>query len=116
MQNYIIIISFNLQLLFLSGLQLSVNFWGDFAYKMQGFLDNNPYNLRIIVIIQFAKLSVNLWGDRKLYLPLGRHTRQLLGENIRELTHYWDLIDRPRSLCIYSRIHDISHKPTTAPL
>ncbi|CAH1430177.1 unnamed protein product [Lactuca virosa] len=40
----------------------NVNLWGDFAYKMQGFLDNNSHNLRIIVIIQFAKLSI--WRDR----------------------------------------------------
>ncbi|CAH1436243.1 unnamed protein product [Lactuca virosa] len=44
------------------GLQLSVNLWGDFAYKMQHFIDNNPHNLHIIVILQFAKLSI--WRDR----------------------------------------------------
>nr|KAJ0211832.1 hypothetical protein LSAT_V11C400200870 [Lactuca sativa] len=62
MQIHIIIISFNFTLLFGSGLQLSVNLWGDFSYKMQHFLDNNPHNLRIIVILQFAKLSI--WRDR----------------------------------------------------
>ncbi|CAI9300199.1 unnamed protein product [Lactuca saligna] len=52
----------NIQIQDANGLQLSVHLWGDFAYKMQGFLDNNPHNLRIIVIIQFAKLSI--WRDR----------------------------------------------------
>ncbi|KAL7612436.1 hypothetical protein Lser_V15G06946 [Lactuca serriola] len=52
----------NIQIQDANGLQLSVNLWGDFAYKMQEFLDNNPRNLRIIVIIQFAKLSI--WRDR----------------------------------------------------
>ncbi|CAI9298390.1 unnamed protein product [Lactuca saligna] len=51
----------NLQIQDANGLQLSVNLWGDFAYKMQGFLDNNPHNIHIIVIIQFAKLSI--WRD-----------------------------------------------------
>nr|KAJ0219029.1 hypothetical protein LSAT_V11C300115610 [Lactuca sativa] len=48
----------NIQIQDANGLQLSVNLWGDFAYKMQGFLDNNSHNLRIIVILQFAKLSI----------------------------------------------------------
>ncbi|CAH1423807.1 unnamed protein product [Lactuca virosa] len=52
----------NIQIQDANGLQLSVNLWGDFAYKMQHFLDNNPHNLRIIVILQFAKLSI--WRDR----------------------------------------------------
>ncbi|CAI9288259.1 unnamed protein product [Lactuca saligna] len=51
----------NIQIQDANGLQLSVNLWGDFAYKMQHFLDNNPHNLRIIVILQFAKLSI--WRD-----------------------------------------------------
>ncbi|CAI9301811.1 unnamed protein product [Lactuca saligna] len=52
----------NIQIQDANGLQLNVNLWGDFAYKMQHFLDNNPHNLRIIVILQFAKLSI--WRDR----------------------------------------------------
>ncbi|XP_052622610.1 uncharacterized protein LOC111879208 [Lactuca sativa] len=60
--HYIIIISSNLKLLFRNGLQLNVNLWGDFAYKLQDFLHNNPHNLRMIVILQFEKLSI--WRDR----------------------------------------------------
>nr|KAJ0204427.1 hypothetical protein LSAT_V11C500276410 [Lactuca sativa] len=52
----------NIQIQDANGLQLNVNLWGDFAYKLQDFLHNNPHNLRMIVILQFAKLSI--WRDR----------------------------------------------------
>ncbi|KAL7606715.1 hypothetical protein Lser_V15G18924 [Lactuca serriola] len=52
----------NIQIQDANGLQLNVNLWGHFAYKLQDFLHNNPHNLRMIVILQFAKLSI--WRDR----------------------------------------------------
>nr|KAJ0213548.1 hypothetical protein LSAT_V11C400182090 [Lactuca sativa] len=33
------------------GLQLHVNLWGDYAYKMQEYIHNNPHNCRIILIL-----------------------------------------------------------------
>ncbi|CAI9276530.1 unnamed protein product [Lactuca saligna] len=45
-----------------SGLQVHVNLWGDYAYKMQDYIDKNPPNQRVVVIIQFAKITV--WRDR----------------------------------------------------
>nr|KAJ0227687.1 hypothetical protein LSAT_V11C100042710 [Lactuca sativa] len=39
-------------------LQLRVNLWGDYVYTMQDYLDNNPPNQHVVVILQFAKISV----------------------------------------------------------
>ncbi|CAH1439855.1 unnamed protein product [Lactuca virosa] len=46
----------------LTGLQLRVNLWGDYAYKMQEYIHNNSDNRHIVVILQFGQ--INVWRDR----------------------------------------------------
>ncbi|CAH1413268.1 unnamed protein product [Lactuca virosa] len=88
----------NLQIQDANGLQLSVNLWGDFAYKMQGFLDNNPHNLRIIVIIQFSKLSI--WRDRPTVNTYFTVSKLFINTDIDEINDFkksLDGDDRPDS-------------------
>nr|KAJ0191988.1 hypothetical protein LSAT_V11C800408920 [Lactuca sativa] len=40
------------------GLQIRVYLWGDYAYKMQEYIHNNPHNCRIVVILQFGHINV----------------------------------------------------------
>ncbi|KAL7606237.1 hypothetical protein Lser_V15G18303 [Lactuca serriola] len=46
-----------------SGLQLDVNLWGDYGYTFLHYIQKNPNNVRIVIILQFAKISV--WQDRR---------------------------------------------------
>ncbi|CAI9279146.1 unnamed protein product [Lactuca saligna] len=46
-----------------NGLQLDVNLWGDYGYTFLHYIQKNPNNVRIVIILQFAKISV--WQDRR---------------------------------------------------
>nr|KAJ0199253.1 hypothetical protein LSAT_V11C600307370 [Lactuca sativa] len=48
-----------LQIQDVNGSQLDVNLWGDYCYKLNDYIQKNPNILRIIIILQFAK--INLW-------------------------------------------------------
>nr|KAJ0192977.1 hypothetical protein LSAT_V11C800452890 [Lactuca sativa] len=39
-----------------NSLQLHVNFWGEYAYKMLDYIHNNQENCRIVLILQLARL------------------------------------------------------------
>ncbi|CAH1436371.1 unnamed protein product [Lactuca virosa] len=81
----------NIQIQDANGLQLSVNLWGDFVYKMQGFLDNNPHNLRIIVILQFAKLSI--WRDRPTVNTYFSVSKLFINTDIDEINVFKKILD-----------------------
>ncbi|CAI9295660.1 unnamed protein product [Lactuca saligna] len=69
-----------------NGLQIRVNLWGDYAYKMQNFIDNNPHGLRITVNLQFA--IVKLWRDHptlNIYLSV---TKMFINSDINEINVY----------------------------
>ncbi|CAH1419076.1 unnamed protein product [Lactuca virosa] len=52
-----------------NGLQLHVNLWGEYAYKMLDYINNNPDNRRIVVILQFDRPSVNTYfTSSKLFI------------------------------------------------
>ncbi|CAI9265847.1 unnamed protein product [Lactuca saligna] len=69
----------------------NINLWGDFAYKMQRFLDNNPHNLRIIVIIQFAKLSI--WRDRPTVNTYFAVSKLFINTDIDEINVFKKILD-----------------------
>nr|KAJ0228021.1 hypothetical protein LSAT_V11C100011290 [Lactuca sativa] len=48
-----------LQIQDVNGSQLDVNLWGDYCYKLNEYIQKNPNILRIVIILQFAK--INLW-------------------------------------------------------
>ncbi|XP_023736525.3 uncharacterized protein LOC111884430 [Lactuca sativa] len=86
----------NIQIQDANGLQLSVNLWGDFAYKMQGFLDNNSHNLRIIVILQFAKLSI--WRDRPTINTYFSVSKLFISTDIDEINLGFNIAFYPREI------------------
>ncbi|KAL7591662.1 hypothetical protein Lser_V15G34468 [Lactuca serriola] len=46
-----------------NGSQLDVNLWGDYCYKFSDYIQKNANILRIVIILQFAK--INVWQDRR---------------------------------------------------
>ncbi|XP_023741780.1 uncharacterized protein LOC111889854 [Lactuca sativa] len=44
-----------------NGLQLDVNLWGNYSYTFLDYIQKNPNNVCIVIILQFAKISV--WQD-----------------------------------------------------
>ncbi|CAH1451065.1 unnamed protein product [Lactuca virosa] len=52
-----------LQIQDLKGSQLDVNLWGDYCYTLSDYIQKNPNILRIVIILQFAK--INVWQDRR---------------------------------------------------
>ncbi|CAH1435656.1 unnamed protein product [Lactuca virosa] len=52
-----------LQIHDVDGSQLDVNLWGDYCYKFSDYIQNNVNILRIVIILQFAK--INVWQDRR---------------------------------------------------
>ncbi|CAI9263297.1 unnamed protein product [Lactuca saligna] len=81
-----------------NALQLCVNLWGDYAYKMQDYIDNNPPNERVVVILQFAKISV--WRDRPSVNTYFTSSKLFINSDIDEISLFkksLDGDDRPNS-------------------
>ncbi|CAI9295659.1 unnamed protein product [Lactuca saligna] len=80
------------------GLQIRVNLWGDYAYKMQDYIHNNPYNRRIVVILQFGQ--INVWRDRPSVNTYFTSSKLFINSDIHEVNDFiksLDGDDRPDS-------------------
>nr|KAJ0218781.1 hypothetical protein LSAT_V11C300113930 [Lactuca sativa] len=81
-----------------SAVQLRVILWGDYAYKMQKYIDNNPPNQHVVVILQFAQITVR--RDRPSVNTYFTSSKLFINSDIDEITLFkksLDVDDRPDS-------------------
>ncbi|CAH1414731.1 unnamed protein product [Lactuca virosa] len=81
-----------------NALQLRVILWGDYAYKMQNYIDNNPPNQHVVVILQFAQITI--WRDRPSVNTYFTSSKLFINSEIDEITLFkksLDVDDRPDS-------------------
>ncbi|KAL7617923.1 hypothetical protein Lser_V15G04498 [Lactuca serriola] len=72
-----------LQIQDINGSQLDVNLWGDYCYKLNEYIQKNPNILRIVIILQFAK--INLWQDRRYVNTYYDVTKFIINNEIDEI-------------------------------
>ncbi|CAH1445774.1 unnamed protein product [Lactuca virosa] len=81
----------NIQIQDANGLQARVTLWGHYAYIMQNFINNNPHNLRIIIILQFAMLTI--WRDRPRINTYRNVTKLFINTDIDEINVFIKSLD-----------------------
>nr|KAJ0213656.1 hypothetical protein LSAT_V11C400223910 [Lactuca sativa] len=62
-----------------NGLEICLVLWGDYAYRMQEYIQDNPHNLQIIVILQLAQINTNSLSKLK---SVWENTREYLSDGI----------------------------------
>ncbi|CAH1445990.1 unnamed protein product [Lactuca virosa] len=67
-----------------NGLEIRLVLWGDYAYQMQKYIQDNPQNLQIIVILQFAQ--INVWRDRPSVNTYYTSSRLFINSDIDEIS------------------------------
>ncbi|CAI9281804.1 unnamed protein product [Lactuca saligna] len=67
-----------------NGLEIRLALWGDYAYQMQEYIQDNPHNLQIIVILQFAQ--INVWRDRPSVNTYYTSSRLFINSDIDEIS------------------------------
>ncbi|CAH1448404.1 unnamed protein product [Lactuca virosa] len=67
-----------------NALQLRVILRGDYAYKMQNYIDNNPPNQHVVVILQFAQITI--WRDRPSVNTYFTSSKLFINSEIDEIT------------------------------
>ncbi|CAI9291074.1 unnamed protein product [Lactuca saligna] len=81
-----------------NGLEIRLVLWGDYAYQMQEYIQDNPHNLQIIVILQFAQ--INVWRDRPSVNTYYTSSRLFINSDIDEISVFKKRLqrdDRPDS-------------------
>ncbi|CAH1414056.1 unnamed protein product [Lactuca virosa] len=81
-----------------NGLQLHVNLWGEYAYKMLDYIHNNEDIRRIVLILQFGQ--INVWRDRPSVNIYFTSSKLFINSDIDEITNFnksLDGDDRPDS-------------------
>ncbi|CAH1453013.1 unnamed protein product [Lactuca virosa] len=81
-----------------NGLEIRLVLWGDYAYQMQKYIQDNPQNLQIIVILQFAQ--INVWRDRPSVNTYYTSSRLFINSDIDEISVFKKRLqrdDRPDS-------------------
>ncbi|CAH1444481.1 unnamed protein product [Lactuca virosa] len=81
-----------------NGLEIRLVLWGDYAYQMQKYIQDNPQNLQIIVILQFAQ--INVWRDRPSVNTYYTSSRLFINSDIDESSVFKKRLqrdDRPDS-------------------
>nr|KAJ0194073.1 hypothetical protein LSAT_V11C800408370 [Lactuca sativa] len=73
------------------GLQLHVYLWGDYAYKMQEYIHNNPHNRRIVVILQFGQ--INVFRDRPSVNTYFTSSKLFINSHIDEIIRFNKSLD-----------------------
>nr|KAJ0190204.1 hypothetical protein LSAT_V11C800413510 [Lactuca sativa] len=73
------------------GLQLHVYLWGDYAYKMQEYIHNNPHNRRIVVNLQFGQ--INVFRDRPSVNTYFTSSKLFINSHIDEIIRFNKSLD-----------------------
>ncbi|CAH1423129.1 unnamed protein product [Lactuca virosa] len=73
------------------GLQLHFYLWGDYAYKMQEYIHNNPHNRRIVVILQFGQ--INVFRDRRSVNTYFTSSKLFINSHIDEIIRFNKSLD-----------------------